>query len=92
MRRMNTLEAATLATLLLGVGLALAPEARAGFATNGSNLNGSNLNGERMQGSNLNGERQQGSNLNGRAATDLGALQIQAVRLPDGRILTLGRH
>jgi uncharacterized protein YjbI with pentapeptide repeats len=89
-----TSKAAALAALLLGGGLALAPEARAGVTLNGvvlngSNLNGSNLNGVVLNGVVLNGQHTQGRPAGGEVAgtADLAALQVRAVRLPDGRTL-----
>ena len=84
-----TSKAAALAALLLGGGLALAPEARAGVTLNGSNLNGVTLNGVVLNGVVLNGQHTQGRPAGGEVAgtADLAALQVRAVRLPDCRTL-----
>jgi hypothetical protein len=89
-----TSKAAALAALLLGGGLALAPEARAGSNLNGLSLNGSNLNGVVLNGVVLNGQHTQGRPASGEEAVtaDLGALQVRAVRLPDGRTLIPGQR
>ena len=67
MRRITSLEAATLAALLLGGGLALAPEARAGVTVNGSQLNGLTVNGLTVNGLTVNGIGTNTGSLQGRS-------------------------
>ncbi len=91
MRRITSLETAAAAALLLGVGLALAPETRADAWPNGMTLNGGSLNGQKPNGVVLNGReinpfKPQGRAVRGEAA-DAGALRVRAVRLPGGRTL-----
>ena len=99
MRKITFTRVAALAALLLGGGLAFAPEARAGVVLNGVSfngvgLNGVALNGVSLNGQNLNGTSSNGAMLQGRPASgeaagvaDPGALRVRAVRLPDGRTL-----
>ena len=78
---------AALALLVAGA-MAEAHEAHAKITVNGANLNGMNLQGTTYQGMGT-----QGSNPSSRQAeaTDLGALALRAIHLPDGRVLSAGR-